>query len=1471
MPAVAIPDPSRQLIDLHARAAAYLKDLQEERVPEEEPAEDLKWAEAFLQAFREMRDRQRGTEIQRAAERFGQFTAADPYRFFWEFWQNAEDASAQELIFEIADNHLRISNDGKPFTSREVFSLLTVAASSKDADDLGQFGIGSLSLMGVCDAPVYRSGHFWFQVERSYTYPAEVPHATDDGWFQGTGVDCILREGVDAEALYSELVRRASEETLLYMRHLQRVVIRCADTGDEQVFTAKMRKRGGGEVVTVAGRSWLRFLGTVEPPPNLQRADGTPVTRSVEITLARYEGMSGKQPIISFFPTTQRHDYPWRFSARFDVTNSRESILDRDFNRWLLREVGKLMVRAAASAGVGNPNAPWDLVPLKADPDSLLGEVAAGAFEEMSTTAWLPGSRGPVDPGHSVFSVSTKVRELFGSADLAQIGLHDRVWVRGIPSAEAGEALVRLGAERACCHKLSALLALGLRQSAEWYLEALSTAVDLARRYGDATVTQQLIEGRCVLDRQKRPVSLSWAQSQERVVCNATSETVASELAKLFGSRVLVMLHKVYRISHDRKTEDPLYLPRRTVDEWLRENSRADTFAFESHLDAAAFIKHFIVEAGRPSHAEIVSDELLNFVRDHLETYVNDQPKQRRDQVLKDLGNILLIRARAADNTGQMRTQYRPISEVYLPAGILDGAHWATAARRVPDLWWADWHYRQSLVRPKNPLGVPSFLRQLGAKVGPSVQPIPMPASHGYYRFTRVTHGDSRRSPNFPHDQVASYSYSDYGLESDYESTDLDRWWDYVQGLPSTTERSKRGEALLRMFESQWSDYEDFTIAKATGYSHNAGVTVASVPTRWRWYLMHREWVLRNDGTFTAPSDPWARTDTSVRLLGNANSLTRWEIREPGVASQLGFNIDIPSTFIIRLLRRTRDATGTISLERARAWYEYLSRWSELPSVHDALREGLIYSPGVTRRWWSPEECVTGGAASFEGLCGDLSVYSGAKRLWSALSIPEAPTSSFLAAVWRYLPNHHQPDDPTAMKMLAASYQLAENRLLTGKEPVVSVPVIADGAWHRSGETFSTGSDDLLANVLRGHGLFRWDLEAASMRPKVQRWLGILLADSEGSRTAQYESCEVDSEWEAHLHEAVLLFAKETAGVGGDSWAVMGPRVREIVRGRVQVAESLRVQTKLAHPTAGQIEATLPTTAFQKAGNVLLSAAAGRSDATEIAQALIVDLPLTVEQRWGAVNSLRYHLGQEELGEIDPLLLDTVDPSAPTPDSAFWESESADGKDSNAPVVTPVVIPTKNPSKKNQGPELPPTDSYEVASDSGSETGESIGGGLQTRPTADLKKPRKGQGYRYSLGGGQPRSPQTTEQRGVDLFTQYVLAPHGIEVTDQRVHAGVGADLVGTDQVFRELKTFTGPAGPELPLTEHEYKRAGGEGKNYELVIVEHIGDGQQPKITVIRDPLKRLGYYPTGGVRVRGWQQLQPPPRVVVLTQPKD
>ncbi|MFQ5872456.1 MAG: sacsin N-terminal ATP-binding-like domain-containing protein [Dehalococcoidia bacterium] len=1434
--------------------------------PPFEPDESDGWAAAFLASvrrFREARNFMHSKEAERAAETLGKQAAADIYRFFWEFWQNADDAEATEIEFTIDGDRLVITNNGRAFNTQEVYSLIFVASTTKGSrpDLMGQFGVGSLALMRFSEAPTYHSGNYAFTLKRSFTYPAlaEQPLA---GYFPGTRVIAPLKRGVDPHRLFSDLAEKIESETLLYMKNLKRVIVRDLIGGEETEATIGVRPHGEGDIVTVGSHEWLRFAREVVPPRGMRRDDGTEVSGAVTITLVRQEQEGGPHPVCAYFPTQKYHRYPWRFSAPFDVTTGRENLIRSDFNRWLLCETGRKMVQAAMAKGVGSPSQPWDLVPLDGHSDDLLNEVWRVALEEMQSVAWLPTRGGRVRPVEAAFPETREIRQLVRNADLTSLG-ETRRWIAGIPSQRARPVLQSLGTLRVCCHVLSNVLARGPRnRKPDWHLRALASIIELSQELGDEEVEARLLEGKCVLNRNGQPTSLAAARLAGRVVCNARSEVLARELGGLFQNRLVTVLHRVYRLP-DRKTTDPKDELRREVDEWLRLVSSDETFQYETRLDAPAFIKRFIAGSSPPSNPEEYSDRLLYFVRDHLEAYVSDQGPHRRQQTLLELGRSLLVKAHTTEENDKDKTEYRPISEVHIPAGFLDRSPWSRAAKGVPGLWWIDWRYRKSLVRRESPVGVVAFLKALGAATGPRIKPVATNASHNVHRFTRVTRGDPARYPNFPHASTPFGRYSDHGLVGDSQSPDFVAWIQHVQGL-SSRERSQRGEALLRTLEDQWESYKGNTKARATGYYSNAEHELGRVPARWLWELQQCHWVATSDGKFARPEDTYARTDESLALLDpQKNSVCQWIAHSSDVAEALGFKTEIPGAMVVGYFRDAQTHGQDLPTHRAAAYYEHLGRTEvAFETVEAAFKEGLIYARGRRRSWWHPDECLRRDQRDIFGdYCGYLDAYASADRLWERLGVAESPDLGFLVRFWARVSKTETSQSRELRRVLEATYLLAE-RLLAKSKPVdTAVPVLADGEWRDTSRVFVTKYDEL-ANQLRAISFYRWDYEFPELAPRFQRWTGILQVERNAEIRVICTGARPDLDVEERLHAGVQSFGVEVSRIRSDLWPIVRARVRDILQGRVQRLEPLRVQVRLSHPKVGDLMCQVVVPALYQDGNVFVSGLTALADPS-LANALFSGLPLGGEARWSAINSLRLHLMSDHPSDSEPLdvVLDEEDQAY----EQFGKTEQQLADEGEEEIERPSVTPQKKILPKPPAPPAHPVDAFEVESDEGGEEPTELEGGLVGRRMVHLRRPIKGPGGGGGGGPGPDSHPRkSTEERAVDLFRLYVLEPAGVEIVDQRLRAGVGADLVGDDNVFRELKARSGSAADKIELSSHEYVRAGQAGTAYELVIVEYVwGD---PVITTIRNPLGRLKHFPVGGITVEGWKELDPQPRVIRL-----
>lgn len=436
-----------------------------------------------------------------------------------------------------------------------------------------------------------------------------------------------------------------------------------------------------------------------------------------------------------------------------------------------------------------------------------------------------------------------------------------------------------------------------------------------------------------------------------------------------------------------------------------------------------------------------------------------------------------------------------------------------------------------------------------------------------------------------------------------------------------------------------------------------------------------------------------------------------------------------------------------------------------------------------------------------------------------------------------------------------------------------NVSVFADGGWRNCAEVFATSSEEI-ADQLRIHGLHRWEFDQPEIVPRFLAWAGIPYVENAAAIEIISISPVVDANLEELLHSGIHAFGADLKLRGSELWPVARRRVREILNGRVQRMSPLRVRLTLVREDGNHIDCEVGVPAICDNGNVFISGMTEVSDES-VSKALLSGLKLSGTDRWNAENALRVHLMTSEpnsnfdpldLGDENESLTVPFDYSEPEPEKLEPPEEPGEPGPNNG---------NPSPPKRNKGqgnqplqPEAQPVEDFYVSSDEGGVDTSNPQGGLTRRRKVSLKNPGTGSGRGGGAPGPDRHSRGSTEQRAVDLYCLYVLEPDGISIDDQRPRPGVGADLWGGDNIFRELKSFSGSASDSVTLTSHESTRAGQVRLEYELVVVEYVWDSE-PVITIIPDPLGQLKYYPTGSIVVEGWGSLDPQPRVIQLKRP--
>jgi len=287
--------------------------------------------------------------------------------FIFELIQNAEDAGATELAFELFGDRLEVRHDGRPFTEADVRGICGVGQSAKSGDlvAIGKFGIGFKAVYAYTKSPRVYSGGEHFRIE-SYVRPFGVEPL---GALPGTlFVFPFDLETVPAATAVREIgaaLGAISPGTLLFLRNIARLFITGTEIISRSVselagsagFAGARRRvvlsveRGSGLV----DEEWLVWSREVEGLSEAAdfAADLASATASSELA-PRIEiafqvaddrvVACGRSPLTVYFPTEKETFLGFLIQGPYRTTPARDNVPGHDpSNQALVRETAGLL------------------------------------------------------------------------------------------------------------------------------------------------------------------------------------------------------------------------------------------------------------------------------------------------------------------------------------------------------------------------------------------------------------------------------------------------------------------------------------------------------------------------------------------------------------------------------------------------------------------------------------------------------------------------------------------------------------------------------------------------------------------------------------------------------------------------------------------------------------------------------------------------------------------------------------------------------------------------------------------------------------------------------------------------------------------------------------------------------------------------------------------------------------------------
>jgi hypothetical protein len=316
--------------------------------------------------------------------------------FIFELIQNAEDARATELSFELFHDRLEVRHDGRPFTDADVRGVCGVGQSRKSLTSIGQFGIGFKSVYAYTKNPrVYSAGeHFLIEsyVRPFPVEPLDLPASVTLFVFP------FDHDAVNAAVAVDEIsaaLNALRPGTLLFLASIARLRVggvRVADSVIERSVAEGTPRRVTLSKGRSRGEEWLVWARQVEGLG--------PVSHQVQMAFRTEAGRitdCGTFPLSVFFPTEKETFLGFVVQGPYRTTPARDNVPEHDpSNQALVRQTAALL-------------------------GDVLRELRAGGLLTVEVLQVLPLDAARFWPGSMFRPLFESVREALSQAELIPV------------------------------------------------------------------------------------------------------------------------------------------------------------------------------------------------------------------------------------------------------------------------------------------------------------------------------------------------------------------------------------------------------------------------------------------------------------------------------------------------------------------------------------------------------------------------------------------------------------------------------------------------------------------------------------------------------------------------------------------------------------------------------------------------------------------------------------------------------------------------------------------------------------------------------------------------------------------------------------------------------------------------------------------------------------------------------------------
>ncbi|WP_121628771.1 sacsin N-terminal ATP-binding-like domain-containing protein [Poseidonibacter antarcticus] len=352
----------------------------------------------------------------------------DNAHFIYELLQNAEDAQATEVSFELKQNELKFSHNGRVFEDKDLEGITSIGQGTKanDINKIGKFGVGFKAVFTYTNSPKIYSGKYNFEIN-DLVVPIEItPLDRHDSsiTIMIFPFNNIQKSKTNAFSEIQKGLLNIQDNTLLFLNNIQKIIYRHDDKSNtlareeitpERVFISNQYKKTSSK--------WLRFKKYLPNSETLfvSTAFKLEVDEKTqrEITIP----INGKVSI--YFPAEKESSkLKFHIHAPFASTVARDSIKNLEENSQLRDLISELIIE---SIEYMKKNDYLDFNFLQVLPiheDNLEEFYEPILLEIIDTFNWEPyvlTENKNFMPANMCYRASSKIKKLISEDDLQYI------------------------------------------------------------------------------------------------------------------------------------------------------------------------------------------------------------------------------------------------------------------------------------------------------------------------------------------------------------------------------------------------------------------------------------------------------------------------------------------------------------------------------------------------------------------------------------------------------------------------------------------------------------------------------------------------------------------------------------------------------------------------------------------------------------------------------------------------------------------------------------------------------------------------------------------------------------------------------------------------------------------------------------------------------------------------------------------